>query len=431
MDFIMEPEGSRPAPVPSEEVRRVQAELFDEFGAASAVLSPKYIGRMLASPTQKDPVEKLRCILKWRREQTMDTWTADRFAGNANFTRWLYTAGRDTADRPILYIHVGAIPWGSVDVDLFVEYWFYILDQHLLAHDDDAFTLIVDVAHATSIACLGCARQMCTKFTAFYPERLGRVVVTPAARINKWIYGIVKSVLPAEITARVSLVGEGKETRWVTDAMYSAPSDVPTFMSGERVVPYSAKERAATPIAEMFVAECGGGAVVYFGDYAELAAARSADLTALYAMRERQYLRDDCPDVALVGDALRSWIAKERARASTTPGVGAVAAAAGRLSGGAVPPVDDCADASDFLTCDDHTTDEEGRGGEEAPPHGFNAASLRRSLAAGERSGAADLGAAAQRRILLQAMEILECLPVSAVLQYADAIVLERLRGVR
>ena len=408
--------------------RRVQANLFEEFGAASAVLSPKYIGRMLASPTQKDPESKLQSILTWRREQGMDTWTAERFSGNSKFSRWLYTAGRDTADRPILYIHIGAIPFSSIDVDLFVEYWFFILDQHLIAHDDDAFTMIVDVANATSVACLGCARQMCTQFIAFYPERLGRVVVTPAVRLSKWVYGILQRVLPAEITARVSLVGEGKETREATDALYAAPSDVPTFMSGERVVPYSAKERAATPIAEMFDAECGGA--VYLGAYAELSTARAPSLKALYALRERQYLRDGCADAALVDDTLRSWVAAERVRAETAlpPDGGAAAAPMPPSATAAPPPADDLADVSDFQTCDDHTTDEEGRK-DAAAPRGFDVASLRRSLAAGERSGADDLSAAAQRRILLQAMEILERLPVSAVLQYSDAIVQQRLRG--
>ena len=443
MAFSLLPGETNAVTIPPSEVHRAQAVLFSEFGAESMVLSPRYCDRVLSySPDVAHGISVLRSILTWRRAEGINEWTAARFASvEDDFSKWFYVSKRDVVGRPVITIHFGEIHFGAIDVDLLVDYCLFIMDQVFLAHDNLVMLNAIDVNGATSLISLGFCRKIVAKYVSYYPHRGGRFLIAARSlpRSTKFIYNIVKRLIPTDIACRNNLLDGSAEISWAADALWDDPArDAPAFLGGDDLG-YADPDAGGAPVVEVLAAL--SGSVVYLGDPGAVPLDATAAAGAvgvggelsirfelLHEVRRRQYLGDDVDPAtaALVSDTLRRWISEAEATAAA-----AAAAAVGEGGGGGGDDTG-VAESSDFATCVDHTTDEEGGGASivAATALGrFDAAALRNSLAEGERTGASDLSYTAQRKILLQAMEILEAMPLASVVQYTDSVVQQRLRS--
>ena len=201
-------------------------------------------------------------MLKFRKEYGADEFVAEDFDGKG-FSEMIYMYGTDAVGRPIMMVDCPHIPWGTVDTDLLVKWMVFLLDQTFSAFGHVTFSSIVNSTGTTAYMMYQQApflRELAKRWTVGFPDRLGRLILTPTYRVTNWIFGVARKVLPAASIAKVDLVLEGEETSGALDAWFThAPFLRPVMWEG------GADNSVGAPLSPREAMRRQYGAVIYLG----------------------------------------------------------------------------------------------------------------------------------------------------------------------
>ena len=220
----------------------------------------------LRTPTQKRPFEyskgKFLKILKFRKEYSADEITAADFDG-LGYPEMIYMYGTDAHGRPIMMFQSAKVPWGAVDIEKLVRYMIWLLDQTFSGFGHTTFTSIINAEGTTAYQMYQQApflKELLKRWTVGFPDRLGRLVLSPSSRLTNWIFAIAKRILPTTVTSKVTLVLEGAETQEALEHWYvHAPCLSPCELGG------NADHMIGAPLSPFEQARRQYGAAIYLG----------------------------------------------------------------------------------------------------------------------------------------------------------------------
>ena len=201
-------------------------------------------------------------MLKFRKEYGADEFLAEDFEGKG-FSEMIYMYGTDAVGRPIMMVDCPRIPWGTVDSDLLVKWMVFLLDQTFSGFGHITFSSIINGTGTTAYTMYQQApflRELAKRWTVGFPDRLGRLILTPTYRVTNWLFGVARKVLPATSIAKVDLVLEGEETSDVLDVWFThAPGLRPVNWEGR------ANHMVGAPLSPAEAMRRQFGACIYLG----------------------------------------------------------------------------------------------------------------------------------------------------------------------
>lgn len=249
-------------PVSKEELSIIRADLALQFPDDYSYLSDDYILSVASKPYSKDPTvrrpieystSKLKDLLTWRSSNAVslpdlielaklsesdaakvdqEKYTKATALATAFNYGSMYWHGLDKVGRPILWIRTNRMPWFP-DIEAQLNQLILCADAGIQAMPEGVTDFIV-LSDSSSPPPPN-PQFMINLLSALqkgYPDRLNLLVSCPVGAIIQTVMKIVLPLMPARLSSKFVLLGEGQGQEKINTILLNGQADLPTFITG-------------------------------------------------------------------------------------------------------------------------------------------------------------------------------------------------------